>query len=97
VVRLSDLDFAVELQPKEANWDRLGELARRRVEQLQAAGRRFNWIEAGGTGRLSSFSRAEVGRSPSNQMVVDETRELDEDSANSCPGRQGIGFGPRIS
>jgi predicted nucleotidyltransferase len=46
VDRLSDLDVAVELQPKEANWDRLGELTQKRVEQLQAAGRRFNWIEA---------------------------------------------------
>jgi predicted nucleotidyltransferase len=45
VDRLSDLDIAVELQPKEANWDRLRELTLKRVEQLEIAGRRFNWIE----------------------------------------------------
>jgi predicted nucleotidyltransferase len=45
VDRLSDLDIAVELQPKEANWDRLRELTLNRVEQLEIAGRRFNWIE----------------------------------------------------
>ncbi|MGD1091986.1 MAG: nucleotidyltransferase domain-containing protein [Bryobacteraceae bacterium] len=45
VDRLSDLDIAVELQPKEANWDRLRELILKRVEQLEIAGRRFNWIE----------------------------------------------------
>jgi predicted nucleotidyltransferase len=44
VDRLSDLDIAVELQPKEANWDRLRELTLKRVEQLEMAGRRFNWI-----------------------------------------------------
>ena len=46
VDRLSDLDIAVELQPKEADWDRLRELTQKRVEQLCTAGRRFsNWIE----------------------------------------------------
>jgi len=55
VDRLSDLDIAVELQPKEANWDRLGELTRNRVEQLQAAGRRFNWIEAEYWWHLEAF------------------------------------------
>ncbi len=46
VDRLSDLDIAVELQPKEANWDRLRELTLKRVEQLQMAGRGFrNWLE----------------------------------------------------
>jgi predicted nucleotidyltransferase len=44
--RLSDLDIAVELQPREADWDRLRELTQKRVEQLQTAGRRFrNWLE----------------------------------------------------
>jgi predicted nucleotidyltransferase len=45
VDRLSDLDIAVELQPKEVNWERLRELTRKRAEQLQAAGHRFNWLE----------------------------------------------------
>jgi predicted nucleotidyltransferase len=46
VDRLSDLDIAVELQPKEANWDRLRELTLKRVEQLQMAGHGFrNWLE----------------------------------------------------
>src|ERR1035438_999988 len=46
VDRLSDLDIAVELQPKEADWDRLRELTQQRVEQLRMAGRRFsNWLE----------------------------------------------------
>jgi predicted nucleotidyltransferase len=45
VDQLSDLDIAVELQPKEANWDRLRALMLNRVEQLQMAGRRFNWLE----------------------------------------------------
>jgi predicted nucleotidyltransferase len=46
VDRLSDLDIAVELQPKEANWDRLRELTLKRVEQLQVAGRGFrSWLE----------------------------------------------------
>ena len=46
VDRLSDLDIAVELQPKEANWDRLRELTLKRVEQVQMAGRGFrNWLE----------------------------------------------------
>ena len=55
VGRLSDLDVAVELQPKEANWDRLGELTRKRVEQTQAAGRRFNWIEVEYWWHLEAF------------------------------------------
>jgi predicted nucleotidyltransferase len=55
VDRLSDLDVAVELQPKEANWDRLRELTRQRVEQLQAAGRRFNWIEVEYWWHLEAF------------------------------------------
>jgi predicted nucleotidyltransferase len=46
VDRLSDLDIAVELQPKEPDWDRLRELTQKRVEQLQSAGRRFrNWLD----------------------------------------------------
>ena len=45
VDRLSDLDIAVELQPQEADWDRLRALTRKRVGQLQMAGRRFNWLE----------------------------------------------------
>jgi predicted nucleotidyltransferase len=55
VDRLSDLDVAVELQPKEADRDRLGELTRKRVEQLQTAGRRFNWIEAEYWWHLEAF------------------------------------------
>jgi predicted nucleotidyltransferase len=45
VDRLSDLDIAVELKPKEADWDRRCALTLNRVEQLQMAGRRFNWLE----------------------------------------------------
>jgi predicted nucleotidyltransferase len=55
VNRLSDLDIAVELQPKEANWDRLRELTRKRVEQLQAAGRRFNWLDVEYWWHLEAF------------------------------------------
>src|ERR1035438_328791 len=55
VDRLSDLDIAVELQPKEANWDRLRELTLKRVEQLQAAGRRFNWLEVEYWWHLEAF------------------------------------------
>jgi len=45
VDKLSDLDIAVELQPKEADRDRWRALTLNRVEQLQMAGRRFNWLE----------------------------------------------------
>lgn len=65
VGRLSDLDVAVELQPKEPNGDRLGELTRKRVEQLQdrrtpiQLDRSRVLVALGG----SSFSRTEAGRS----------------------------------
>ena len=45
--RLSDVDIAVELQPKERNWDRLREATQERVETLRTTGHRFrNWLEA---------------------------------------------------
>ncbi len=45
--RLSDVDVAVELQPKERNWDRLREATQERVETLRTTGHRFrNWLEA---------------------------------------------------
>jgi predicted nucleotidyltransferase len=61
--RLSDLDIAVELQPKERDWDRLREQTQERVEQIRTAGHRFgSWLEAECWWhmRRSSSSRAEA-------------------------------------
>ena len=69
VDRLSDLDVAVELQPKEADWDRLRELNQRRVEQLQMAGRRISsWIEAEYWWHLETF-RFLKGRSRAISLI----------------------------
>ena len=47
VRRLSDVDVAVELTPKEADYDRARALNRRRVEELPKQGRQFrNFLEA---------------------------------------------------
>jgi predicted nucleotidyltransferase len=57
VDRLSDVDVAVELQPKEPDWDRLRELNRARVEHLHMAGRRFSsWIAIEYWWHLEAFS-----------------------------------------
>jgi predicted nucleotidyltransferase len=54
--RLSDLDVAVELQPKEADWGRLSEATEKRVEELQLAGRRFgSWLEVEYWWHLEAF------------------------------------------
>jgi predicted nucleotidyltransferase len=54
---LSDVDIAVELQPKEPDRDRLRELNRARVEQLHMAGRRFSsWIAVEYWWHLEAFS-----------------------------------------
>jgi hypothetical protein len=46
VQRLSDVDVAVELTPKEADYDRARALNRRRVEDLGTEGRQFrNFLE----------------------------------------------------
>jgi predicted nucleotidyltransferase len=44
VQRLSDVDVAVEITPKEADWDRARALNRRRVEELASRGRQFRNI-----------------------------------------------------
>ena len=60
--RLSDLDIAVEWQPKEADWERLRALTQQRVEQLQMAGRRFrNWLEMECYRHLDAFSFLKAG------------------------------------
>jgi predicted nucleotidyltransferase len=54
---LSDVDVAVELQPKEPDRDRLRGLNRARVEQLHMAGRRFSsWIAVEYWWHLEAFS-----------------------------------------
>jgi predicted nucleotidyltransferase len=69
VNRLSDLDIAVELQPKEVDWDRLRELTQQRVEQLRMAGRRFsNWLEIEYWWHLEAF-RFLKGRSRAISLI----------------------------
>jgi len=56
VDRLSDVDIAVELQPKVADRERLRELTHDRVEQLQMAGCRFrDWLEVEYWWHLEAF------------------------------------------
>jgi len=83
VDRLSDLDIAVELQPKEANWDRLRELTLKRVEQLQMAGRGFrNWLEmephrAGAAERtLSALGHRDCAERPARGRMCSACRRL---------------------
>jgi predicted nucleotidyltransferase len=67
--RLSDLDIAVELQPKEADWDRLREATQARVEQLRMAGRRFgSWPEVEYWWHLEAF-RFLKGRSRAISLI----------------------------
>lgn len=69
VERLSDLDIAVQLQPKEADWDRLREVTQKRVEQLRLAGRRFsNWLEIEYWWHLEAF-RFLKGRSRAISLI----------------------------
>jgi hypothetical protein len=66
---LSDLDIAVELQPKEVDWGRLRELTRQRVEQLRMAGRRFrSWLEVEYWWHLEAF-RFLKGRSRAISLI----------------------------
>lgn len=62
------------LQPKEANWDRLRELTRKRVEQLQTAGRRFDWLEVEYWWQLEAF-RFLKSRSRAISLIDDSTEK----------------------